>query len=475
MWILILFPIIILVIIIIYTAAKQAKTNSATQAPVGEEQATRTNRRRKTQKEGSAPQSKSDIPEISRMLNFLEERLGPPLPEFEVKRFSYYFSGLSFEAHSPGTVASMADEVLHHSGIDSSCVRITTEYRDTNRDESVSTRGLYQSTSHGGGKIHIIIRPEDSSYDTVIAIIMHECAHYASDIFKTRLEDIEKNERLTDLTAIWLGGGKRILRGFFPRSGVHLGYLTEEECKFAIDDISKRRTAAQEAAAQLRKNLSEKCPILDEALNKLNHPLASELLLSTEHQAVYAALMERRANIRKQLLAIKLQIGETSSMHRSEKMCRKLLDEVDHYAQAACRITDALRKYEPLSEIIEGMSESVYRYLSAANVQANNGNSHAQFDMLQFHAAYDVEIMQEEAAALFDRLSAQKTASAQYFIGVCYEKGIYVSVDEEKAIMSWQQAAGFGSDSAELALQRLYIKHRGGQKDASSPPSASTR
>ena len=89
MWILILFPIIILVIIIIYTAAKQAKTNSATQAPVGEEQATRTNRRRKTQKEGSAPQSKSDIPEISRMLNFLEERLGPPLPEFEVKRFSY--------------------------------------------------------------------------------------------------------------------------------------------------------------------------------------------------------------------------------------------------------------------------------------------------------------------------------------------------------------------------------------------------
>ena len=136
-----------------------------------------------------------------------------PLPEFRVQNFEYFFERLTYEAHDPGAVTSVTDQVLRHYRLDPSKVRIETEFLDQKREDSEEVRGQFQNAVTGYGKVRIILKPEDSEFDTVVAIIMHECAHYFSEIHHTKLEDKKENERLTDATAIWLGAGQRMERG----------------------------------------------------------------------------------------------------------------------------------------------------------------------------------------------------------------------------------------------------------------------
>lgn len=66
--------------------------------------------------------------DISEHLDYLEEHFGIPLPEFRVQNFEYFFERLTYEAHDPGAVTSVTDQVLRHYRLDPSKVRIETEF-----------------------------------------------------------------------------------------------------------------------------------------------------------------------------------------------------------------------------------------------------------------------------------------------------------------------------------------------------------
>lgn len=172
--------------------------------------------------------------DIDDKLEFLLKKAGSPLPPFQLKYFGYYFDNLTYEAHNSGAVSSVVDEVLKHYRIDSSKIHTIVEYSDKENIQNGEIRGQY-SGNNGYGTIKIVIKPTYSEFDTVVAIIMHECSHYYKYLHNINLPNVEEDERLTDLTTIWLGGGSKLKFGYFPGENVNIGYIKKEEFLYAVN------------------------------------------------------------------------------------------------------------------------------------------------------------------------------------------------------------------------------------------------
>lgn len=130
--------------------------------------------------------------DIYDLLDYLEQRIGIPRPEFYVQNAEYFFERLTYEARNSGAVASMTDQVLRHYGLDPSRIQIETLFLNQKSESAEEVRGRFEKYIMDYGKVRVVLKPEDSEFDTVIAIIMHECAHYFSEIHHTKLDDKEK-------------------------------------------------------------------------------------------------------------------------------------------------------------------------------------------------------------------------------------------------------------------------------------------
>ena len=88
------------------------------------------------------------------------------------------------------------------------------------------------------------------------AIIAHELSHQLLAGEGIWDEDVEANERLTDLTAVVAGMGKLLLNGLsaeaFDRPGVsmRLGYLEPELVLYAYDLVNRLQGVGSEAASR---------------------------------------------------------------------------------------------------------------------------------------------------------------------------------------------------------------------------------
>ena len=105
------------------------------------------------------------------------------------------------------------DDIFHHMGMGLDTRMITLEVNRIS-DESKHAAGLYY---RGSKKISININ-EGYSVDNVIAVLIHECTHHFLFSKNIRLEDVDQNEYLTDLTTVYLGFGKYMYRGYKDRS-----------------------------------------------------------------------------------------------------------------------------------------------------------------------------------------------------------------------------------------------------------------
>ena len=71
---------------------------------------------------------------------------------------------------------------------------------------------------------------------------------------------------------------------------------------------------------------------------------------------------------------------------------------------------------------------------------------------------YDEEAKYSKAYASFDKAAKQGHATAQYRVGLCYDKGRGVEKDEKKAAEWYRQAAMQGEAAAQCNLGLLYFQ-----------------
>lgn len=394
--------------------------------------------------------------DISEHLDYLEQHLGAPLPEFRVQNFEYFFERLTYEAHDPGAVTSVTDQVLRHYRLDPSKVRIEAEFLDQKPENSKEVRGQFQNAATGYGKVRIILKPEDSEFDTVVAIIMHECAHYFSEIHHTKLEDKKENERLTDATAIWLGAGQRMERGCFPRSNVQIGYLTQDECHYAICETERRRQTAIAESESFRKSFETEAAAQSAAIDMAGRMLKMEVLCGNENLEKLRTLKETCRREQSHLSTIFTQLEHAMSKNAYCEMNAQLLQTL---LAARKALESALRAFEAFQPLTMGgllLDKETYAYYVAVCEHAQSGNAFAQFEMLRFYHTHPSAIASEEAQILIAKFERSDVADAHYLLGRCWNEGICVPIDQNTAIRYWVQAAGLGSEQAEQALREMH-------------------
>ncbi len=394
--------------------------------------------------------------DISELLDYLEQRISIPRPEFHVQNAEYFFERLTYEAHDSGAVASVTDQVLRHYGLDPSKVQIETSFLDQKSKNAEEIRGQFEKSVMNYGKIRIVLKPEDSEFDTLIAIIMHECAHYFSEIYHTRLDDKEKNERLTDLTAIWLGAGRRVLRGYFPREKIQIGYLKKDECCYAVYETERRRQNAIDKSEKFRSRFVMEADIQTARINQISRVLKMEVLCGEHNQKKLHIYKEICRHYRQQLAKYLAQLKHAMSEKAYCEMNAQLLQNAQEVRRKLDAVLGMFRAFQPLT--MEGLNidKTTYAYYAALCEHAQKGNASFQFEMLQFYNNHPSAIASEEAKYLISNLEEHDTADAYYLLGCCYNDGICVPVDQNVSIRYWVQAAGLGSEKAEMMLKEVY-------------------
>lgn len=123
------------------------------------------------------------------------------------------------------------------------------------RAQKEGVAGRVNVSPDGLRLLHIDVSPEILRHDdsVIVKVISHELSHYFLSKHGLVLEDTERNERLTDITSIFLGFGNDVVEGSEYHSfevgwqrTTKIGYLTPDECAFAHNVIRQVREKAYE-------------------------------------------------------------------------------------------------------------------------------------------------------------------------------------------------------------------------------------
>lgn len=123
------------------------------------------------------------------------------------------------------------------------------------RSQKEGVAGRVNVSPDGLRLLHIDVSPDVFKHgdSAIVKVIAHELSHYFLSKHGLALEDTSRNERLTDITSIFLGFGSDVVDGSEHHSyeagwqrTTKIGYLTPDECAFAHNVICQVREKAYE-------------------------------------------------------------------------------------------------------------------------------------------------------------------------------------------------------------------------------------
>lgn len=191
-------------------------------------------------------------------------------------------------------------------------------------------------------------------------------------------------------------------------------------------------------------------------INQISRVLKIEVLCGEQNQKKLHIYKEICRRYRQQLAKSLAQLKHAMSENAYCEMNTQLLQNAQEIRRKLDAVLGMFRAFQPLT--MEGLNidKTTYAYYAALCERAQNGNAFLQFEMLQFYNAHHSAIASEEAKYLISKLEKSDTADAYYLLGCCYNDDIYVPADQSVSIRYWVQAAGLGSEKAEMMLKEVY-------------------
>lgn len=405
-------------------------------------------------------ESRTCSSELQNYISILSQRIGQPYPAFRLKNFENLFDKLTYEARNPAAVRQAAQQVLQHFGIDPNYYQIEVDYKTTESLGAGGTRGTFSRGTLVGGTIRIVIEPIHSEYDTVIAIIFHECTHAFLALRGLEMDRVQDNERFTDTAAIFLGGAGYILRGYFPSSAYRLGYLEKAECE-SVQALCEKMTCVHAENERL-----EKTNAFSEWCNK--RQILSTLTQNIEQciASLHPADVVREASVQNELYALWQEIEPllteasrlVSSLPNAESASLPALREgIAHSDRLTTRL-DAI--HNVLSEWYDAqhsqslLPKAVLDNARGIDALAQSGNAFAVLERIRLWSACPAT--RRDAQVYYQRLLDDSGANALCALGICHLEGLLSEKNENTAREYFTRAASMGSGDAERLLREHF-------------------
>lgn len=116
---------------------------------------------------------------------------------------------LALDKFSESALQRLVDSIVAHTGV----FNLVKVVIDDTVPENIA--GLYTAFGRMVREIHLY-RNNKYSVEQIMAILVHECTHNFLSYYNLELSSEEENEILTDVTAVYLGFGEILVKGYKP-------------------------------------------------------------------------------------------------------------------------------------------------------------------------------------------------------------------------------------------------------------------
>ena len=177
------------------------------------------------------------------------------LDKINVKYDRKFFLNPELERHlrysrfSEKYILELLDEILNYIGLDINSISLKINYISSKYQ--ISYAGLYSEKYNSQNKKDIVLNIQnDMTLDTIISILAHECTHHLLLSNNIRIKNTIQNECLTDVTAIVLGFGKYMAKGYKISNKIiydeinhrsikkdRVGYLSYKDINYALKKL----------------------------------------------------------------------------------------------------------------------------------------------------------------------------------------------------------------------------------------------
>lgn len=145
--------------------------------------------------------------DILKYFDFIHKSLkNLPLSNFKIK--DDLKRQLIYSRYDEKYLKQLMKEILLHMQLPYEKITFKKEY--ASKRKGLPFVGLY---NHSTKEISLYLNA-NLSFETVVSILIHECTHYFLDSKNIKLEDRIQNEVLTDFTAVYLGFGNFLEKGY---------------------------------------------------------------------------------------------------------------------------------------------------------------------------------------------------------------------------------------------------------------------
>lgn len=259
---------------------------------------------------------------FNQKLNFLQKNLEhPPFKNFELEyEFQQYLINQCFKKES---ISLLILKIMQHLKLPFEIIDVVLTVEEVAAHAPAkTTAGQYVRSGVSHNKIYITLKQEYSLYE-ILAIVCHECTHHYLFSRNIKEEPEDENEKLTDITAVYLGFGKYLSYGYKPMERIvgekfeggvhtiqkeisHLGYIDLEQIQYLqkkTDKLRKQNEKEFKKEAQaLEKREAERREAavvslkLEEEKRRLVSALETAQLLYDNNLLIVERLREGRNN-----------------------------------------------------------------------------------------------------------------------------------------------------------------------------------
>ena len=207
---------------------------------------------------GAADSGDVDKRYFNKKIKFLAKSINmSPLAEYKVSDAVRQEIITSYCDQS--AVKKLVKEIFTHFGIPFENTEINIEFDNTYSrfyEGDPGPAGSYIRYADGSAAIRVVLKPS-YGIDEIVAIVCHECSHAFLFNKGVRIEPREQNEMLTDITAVYLGCGKYLLKGYAPVNRIatrqtanskitsirsaSIGYIKMPQCRYVYKKVGRMR------------------------------------------------------------------------------------------------------------------------------------------------------------------------------------------------------------------------------------------
>lgn len=189
-------------------------------------------------------------------------------------------------------------------------------YDSTRQDERAkidgNKPGYYYSCGTGNREIHLF-KKHNYTVQHILAILAHEISHHFLNTHSISMEPEEKNEVLTDVTAIYLGFGQLLLEGYKPVKWItdelfdssvnsytvnsyRIGYITTNDIAYGIK-LADQVKSLEKKKRRERQLYQDKIEINKRLVDELLDNLSITERLYIDNRIALDALQNKKQSI----------------------------------------------------------------------------------------------------------------------------------------------------------------------------------